>query len=129
MILAIDPGSQKCGLAVMDAQARVLGKKVIERIQLESEIVGLMAKYRMDTIVIGGGTAAKSIQRELSRLDLRCNIVFTNEKFSTLEARRKYWLEHPLRGILRLVPTSLLPPPGPIDDYAAVVLGERYLKS
>jgi len=128
MILAIDPGLQKCGLAVMDGESRVLEKKVIERVRLESEVVGLVAKYRMDTIVIGGGTAAKSVQRELSRIDLYCNIVFTDEKFSTLEARRKYWREHSLRGLLRFVPTSLLPPPGPIDDYAAVVLGERYLK-
>jgi len=128
MILAIDPGLQKCGLAVMDAQSRVLEKKVVERVQLESYVVGLVAKYRMDTIVIGGGTAAKSVQRELSRIDLYCNIVFTDEKFSTLEARRKYWREHPLHGLLRFIPTSLLPPPGPIDDYAAVVLGERYLK-
>jgi len=124
MILAIDPGSLKCGLAVLDSGAKVLERKVIERAKLESEVSALAAKHRVDTIVIGGGTGAKSIQRELSGY----NLVFTGEKFSTLEARKRYWKNNPPRGLLRLIPTSLLPPPVPIDDYAAVVLGEGYLK-
>jgi len=128
MILAIDPGREKCGLAVLDNSAQVLEKKVFSRIELSFEIMTYVAKYRLDTIVVGSGTGAKSVQKDLSRMELRCNIIFTPERFSTLEARRRYWRENPPRGLLRFIPTTLLSPPGPVDDYAAVVLGERYLK-
>lgn len=127
MILAIDPGREKCGLAVLDNSANVLEKKVFLRSELNYEVVSFLSKYQIQTIVIGSGTSSKSLEKELSRIDLRCSLVFAPEKFSTLEARRKYWHDNPPRGLLRLVPASLLSPPVPIDDYAAVILGERYL--
>jgi hypothetical protein len=52
-----------------------------------------------------------------------------DEKNSTLEARPLYWQEYPRRGLLRLLPISLLAPPVAIDDFAAVVLGRRFLAS
>ncbi|MFA4967768.1 MAG: Holliday junction resolvase RuvX [Candidatus Margulisiibacteriota bacterium] len=128
MILAIDPGRDKCGLAVLDDSAVALEKKVIKRAETEAEVLAFIAKYRIETIVIGGGTEARGIEKLLLKLDLRLNIIFTKEDFSTLEARKKYWQENPPKGLLKLVPRSLLSPPVPIDDYAAVILGERYLK-
>jgi RNase H-fold protein (predicted Holliday junction resolvase) len=128
MILAIDPGRGKCGLAVLDNSIQALEKKVVSRSELIPEVLNLVAKYRVETIVIGGGTASKSVQKELSRIDMRVNIIFVPERFSTLQARRLYWKENPPRGLLRFIPTSLRTPPHPIDDYAAQILGMRYLK-
>ena len=128
MILAIDPGRDKCGLAVLDNSAVALEKKIVKRSEIENEVFAFVAKYLIDTIVIGGGTEAKAVQKAILKLDLKLNIVFTKEEFSTLEARKKYWIENPPKGLLRLLPKSLLSPPVPIDDYAAAILGERYLK-
>ena len=128
MIIAIDPGREKCGLVVLNSSIQALEKKVISRVDLIPEVLNLIAKYRVETIVIGGGTASKSVQKELSRMEVRVNIIFVPERFSTLQARRLYWKENPPRGLKRFIPTSLLNPPHPIDDYAAQILGMRYLK-
>ncbi len=128
MILAIDPGREKCGLAVLNASAASLEKKIVKRGDLEGEVVSLIAKYGVKTIVIGDAGDSKAAEKQLIKLDLKANIVFVPEKNSTLEARRRYWKENPPGGLLRLIPTSLIPLPRPVDDYAAVILGERYLK-
>ena len=47
------------------------------------------------------------------------------ERGSTLEARRRYFADHPPRGWRRLVPLSLQVPPQEYDDYVAVLLIER----
>lgn len=128
MILAIDPGTEKCGLAVLDAAARVLEKRICSRLEVSEEVSGLVLKYRIHTLVVGDSTGAKNLKKTISRLDLNASLVFVPEKNSSWEARKRYFAENPPRGLLRLVPSSLLAPPAPIDDYAAVILGERYLK-
>ena len=126
MILAIDPGREKCGLAVLDTDAKE--KKIIKTEEIEQAVTELFSKYKVDTIVIGSGTASKPVEKLVAGLDLRTDIVFFQEKYSTAEARKRYWKENPPKGLLKLIPTSLLFPPRPVDDYAAVILGERYLK-
>ena len=46
---------------------------------------------------------------------------------TTMNARRRYWRENPPGCLARLVPEGMRLPPRPIDDYAAVLLAERYL--
>lgn len=128
MILSIDPGKDKCGLAILNDSARTLEKKVVSRRELSFEVTGFVAKYAIQTIVVGGSTTSRSVQKELMRMDLRASIVFIEEEFSTQEARKRYFKENPPRGLRRLIPSGLLVPPHLIDDYAAVILGERYLK-
>jgi hypothetical protein len=52
-----------------------------------------------------------------------------DEHLSSVEARSRYLDDHKPRGIARLIPKGMRTPPEPIDDYAAVVLAERYLKT
>ena len=56
-------------------------------------------------------------------------IVLFPEKFTTLDARKRYWIENPPKGLWKLVPEGLRLPPRPYDDYAAVLLGERFLEN
>jgi RNase H-fold protein (predicted Holliday junction resolvase) len=128
MILAIDPGREKCGLAVMDQSAQLLEKKIAGRFELSGEVPRLMQKYRIETIVIGSGTASKGVHKDLLKMELNAHLVFIPEKNSTLQARKRYWKEHEPQGLLRFIPRALLNPPHPVDDYAALILGERYLK-
>ena len=53
------------------------------------------------------------------------NIV--NEYRTTDEAKKRYWQENPPKGIRRLIPRGMLVPPVPVDDFAAVIIGEKYL--
>jgi RNase H-fold protein (predicted Holliday junction resolvase) len=128
MILAIDPGKDKCGLAVLDPQGRVATKAVLARADLVEQLPEYLRKFTIPTLVIGQGHFGQELARELEQLKLSAHLVFVSEKFSTLEARKLYWQENKPRGLLRLVPTSLRLPPVPIDDHAAVILGQRYLK-
>lgn len=128
MILAIDPGKKKCGLAILDPDAAVLSKTVVSRREIASYVIGCFAQYRISSVVVGKSSSGKEIEKELSRLDFKTNLVFISEKFSSLEARKRYWQENKPKGILRLIPASMRMLPVPIDDYAAVILGERYLK-
>lgn len=127
MILAIDPGREKCGIAVLDRKGKVLERGVLSRKEIKSSIYHLLAKHIISTLVIGRSAFGKELEKEISGMNIQSNIVFVSEKYSTLEARKRYWKHHPPKGLLRLIPTSLLTPPVPIDDYAAVILGERFL--
>ncbi|MBI5701695.1 hypothetical protein HZC34_07660 [Candidatus Saganbacteria bacterium] len=128
MILALDPGLLKCGLAVLDASAHVLDKKIIEIKTLDFEITSFVAKYAVNTVVVGSGTGSKEIQKSISKLNLPADIATIREANSTLEAKKLYFRENPPSFFMRLIPISLQTPPRPIDDYAAIILGERYLK-
>jgi hypothetical protein len=54
-------------------------------------------------------------------------VCLAEEAETTLVARRRYFRDHPPRGWRRLLPLSLQVPPEPYDDYAAAIIGERYL--
>jgi len=49
------------------------------------------------------------------------------ETGTTLEARRRYFRDHPPRGWRRLLPITLQLPPEEYDDYVAELLLERVL--
>lgn len=55
------------------------------------------------------------------------HIVLVDERNTSLEARRRYYEDHPPRGIWRLVPRGLLVPKAALDGYAALLIVERYL--
>lgn len=128
MIMAVDPGREKCGLAVLDDSAKVLEKRICTASQIADEVSGLVLKYRITTLVLGDSTGSNSVKKSISRLELSANLVFVPEKNSSFEARKRYFKENPPQGLWRFVPSSLLTPKVPIDDFAAVILGERYLK-
>ncbi len=44
-----------------------------------------------------------------------------------MEARERYWEHHRRRGWRRLVPSTMLVPPDPVDDFVAFILAERVL--
>ena len=127
MILAIDPGKDKTGLAVMDRQVKVAEKKVVKSLRLLDEVNDLLKKFDIKNIIVGDGTCAKECRARLYALPF--DIIFVSEKNSSYEARKLYFNDHPPAGILRLIPRGLLFPPVPVDDYAAVVLGRRYLNA
>jgi RNase H-fold protein (predicted Holliday junction resolvase) len=127
MILAIDPGKNKCGLAILDKKGNVQEIKIISREDISNSIPHYVAKYGVYTLVVGRSHFGKELEKELSRLDLRINIIYISEKYSTHEARKRYWKTNKPKGLMRLIPTSLRVPPEPVDNYAAVILGERFL--
>lgn len=123
MLLAIDPGREKCGLALFDDQGKLLNKQVLPRPELQI----YLKKQSATRLVIGQGAFGQALAKEIKEYLPTVVINFVAETNSTQQARLRYWQANKPRGLWRLIPTSLRQPPVLIDDYAAVILGERYL--
>lgn len=121
--MAVDPGADKCGVAVVDDA----GKPVYMAIVGTHEIVGVVEQWAAKgaKVVVGRGTGHKRVVGMLREGGVEVEL--EEERGTSLEARRLYWEANPRRGWRRLVPVGLLVPPKPVDDWAAVVIARRFL--
>ena len=126
-ILAIDPGREKTGIAILK-NSDVLEHKIINSDELVQIIKSLLEKYIIKTIVMGNGTSSKKKYDLLKREFMDRDIVLINEYRTTDEARKLYFQENPPKGWKKLIPLGMQVPPVPVDDYAAIVIGRKYLK-
>lgn len=130
MMIAIDPGREKCGIAVVHQHRGVLMQEVIVTSRLTVVVKELLAEYKVSIIVIGDGTSSREAKGKIEQLRIdgeAIKIVLIDERHSTDQARERYWQEHPPKGLMRLIPVTMQVPPKPVDDYVAVILAERYL--
>lgn len=126
-ILSIDPGREKCGVAVVGKEDGVLWKGVVGTAGLAPLVIDLAAVHDIQTIVVGDRTSHNAAVDAITSLETQSlTIVPVDEHHSSEEARTRYWREHPPAGLWRLVPLGLRVPPVPVDDYVAVILAERY---
>ncbi len=129
MILGFDPGRDKCGLAVMGREQQLLYHQVVPSQEAIATIQQLCQQFVVEIIVMGDQTTAKSWKQKISRdLPTSVPIVMVDERYSSLEARDRYWQMYPPKGIQRLIPQGLREPPRPVDDIVAILLIERYLQ-
>ena len=126
-ILAIDPGREKTGIAILK-NSDVLEHKIINSEELVQIIKSLLEKYIIKTIVMGNGTSSKKKYDLLKREFIDRDIVLINEYRTTDEARKLYFQENPPKGWKKLIPLGMQVPPVPVDDYAAIVIGRKYLR-
>ena len=63
MILALDPGSVKTGVAVVHKDGSLAWKKVIQTEDFEKEMQGVLDAYDIGVIVMGNGTHHKEMQQ------------------------------------------------------------------
>ncbi|NLY75636.1 MAG: resolvase [Firmicutes bacterium] len=125
MILAVDPGSHKCGLAVVDRRGAILEKMVVPTVELLNTVCVIINKHPVSVLVVGDRTNGKIIGEKLKTFGLPVEMI--DESGSSLEGRRRYLKEHS-RGLMRLIPIGLRFPKEAYDDYVAVILAERFLK-
>ena len=126
-ILAIDPGREKTGIAILK-NSDVLEHKIINSEELVQIIKSLLEKYIIKTIVMGNGTSSKKKYDLLKQEFIDRDIVLINEYRTTDEARKLYFQENPPKGWKKLIPLGMQVPPVPVDDYADIVIGRKYLK-
>lgn len=125
-ILSIDPGRHKCGLAV-GQRGTVLARAVVPRDQVAAAVAEWAQRYGVNRVVLGGGTGSDAIRIALTSVRGLPPLETVQEAGTTLQARRRYFRDHPPRGWRRLIPLSLQVPPEEFDDYVAVLLLERAL--
>ena len=124
MILGIDPGTRKCGYAVVRAGLPPVTIGIVETPALSALVAELLTRHPIEVIALGSGTHAPPVRLLLGGCGLPVHVV--DERETTLLARARYFADHPPRGWRRLVPRGMLLPPRPIDDYAALLIAERY---
>ena len=127
MIMAIDPGRDKCGIVVMNVNGDIKYQSVVETATLETVLIELSDKFELRTIVLGDGTTSKAAKQRISSALPNIHIEVVNERHSTEEARKLYWQKNPPRSWRRLLPTSMQVPPVPVDDLVAEILAINFL--
>lgn len=128
VVLGFDPGRDKCGIAVMGLDRQLYYHKVILAEEAIANIEVQLQKFTVSLIVMGDQTTAKKWKQQLNQeLSKPRNIILVDERYSTLEARDRYWQMYPPQGIIKLLPKGMRQPPRAIDDIVAVLLIERYL--
>jgi len=129
VVLAIDPGTKKCGYAVVDCNLKLLSRKVISFENFITNLKEIFNNYDIDKVILGDGTNYKIIEAIIKEKFPQINIELVDEKFSTLKARKRYFELYPPQGIFKFIPLSLRVPPCDYDDIVAVLLAEDYFKS
>ena len=126
-ILGFDPGKDKCGVAVMDSNRALLYHQVLQTGEVISQINNLVQQYNVSRIAIGDQTTSRQWNQQLATAFPNLLISLVDERYSSLEARDRYWQMYPANFLTKLIPQGMRQPPRPIDDLVAIILIERYL--
>jgi RNase H-fold protein (predicted Holliday junction resolvase) len=126
VVLGVDPGRDKCGVAVL-TEGKVLQQEVVLRNRFLGVVRDLVKEYNVEVIVLGDGTGSAEFRAELQEQLPDMRLITVDERHTTEEARNMYWIEHRPKGLKRLLPTTMQVPPEPYDDYVAVILAQRFL--
>ncbi|MGB6301615.1 MAG: pre-16S rRNA-processing nuclease YqgF [Rivularia sp. (in: cyanobacteria)] len=128
VILGFDPGKDKCGVAVMGLDRQLQYHQVVSSPTAIASIGDLYQKYPISLLVMGNQTTSKRWKQQIEeKLSPSVNIILVDERYSSLEARDRYWQMYPPKGLTKLLPKGMRTPPRPIDDIVAILLIERYL--
>ena len=127
VVVAIDPGGAKCGLAVVHLDGQAITLDVLPLDKLRPRIAEATSQFFVTAVLVGDSTGHKAMLERLSEFRLPVAPELVCEKGSTLRARQRYFDDHPPRGWRKLVPNGMLLPPRPVDDYAALVIAEDWL--
>jgi RNase H-fold protein (predicted Holliday junction resolvase) len=142
-VLSIDPGREKCGVAIVESTAGqslssdasgnspfvVLRQEIVPRQQMMARLGELIECFLPDAFLLGNATTSKALATGLVGQWPQIALHIVDEAGSTLAARDLFWKAHPPRGWRRCVPLSLQYPPVPLDDFAALVLAQRFFQN
>lgn len=133
IVLAVDPGTAKCGVAVVERREPPLAhhvrhRAVVETARLEAHVRELLRSHPVGAVLVGDATGGRALAETLRAL-LPPGVPLhpVPEAHTSERARARYLAENPPRGLLaRLVPAGMRVPPVPVDDYVAVILAETF---
>lgn len=126
-IIAIDPGSDKCGIAVLAMTGIIIFRRTAARSDIEQILRELHLRYEPEKYSVGDGTNSAMISKMVEKISgVKPDMI--PERDSTLEGRSLAWDVNPPGGIFRILPRIFWPLPKDIDSWAAVVIGRRSLQ-
>lgn len=134
-VLAIDPGTAKCGLAVVrrresqPSPPEVLHREIVDTARIAERVAEVVGEFAPDVVVVGDATGSAAVRGVLegAAIPNLPPVRVVPEAYTSERARRRYLSENPPRNVLaRLVPPGMRTPDVPYDDYVAVLLAEDF---
>ncbi|MBS1723969.1 MAG: Holliday junction resolvase RuvX [Armatimonadetes bacterium] len=130
-VLAVDPGSSKCGMAVVfrsnAGRIDLVWRGVVPTEQLQTKIEQIAQEHPFSMVIVGSGTRSTETVGRIRETLPSVGILVVDERDTTMKARERYWEHNPRRGWRRLIPATLQTPKDPVDDFVALILAERVL--
>ncbi|NMB46091.1 MAG: pre-16S rRNA-processing nuclease YqgF [Firmicutes bacterium] len=131
-IIAIDPGTEKCGLAVVSIDGEIRLQEIVREKDLLGRVRGVARHYSPALVVVGDRTGAERFMELVEQegiAELVAGVEAIDEHLTSQEARRYYLEERRRAGswLYRIIPLGMQVPDQPYDDYVAVILARRYL--
>lgn len=127
-IIGIDPGRAKCGYATVYEDGERAQLAVVPTGAIAATLAADLAAGDIAAICIGHATTSDAIVKLCRSQWPAVPVAVVDETNTSLEARRRYYEDHPPKGLQRLVPRGLLVPKAPLDGYAALLIVERYMR-
>lgn len=131
-VLSIDPGTEKCGIAVVtrasEDTSRTLHREIAETPRLVVRVMNLLSQYpEIEAVLIGNATRGAALAKALTpSLPPGMPLHRVDEAFTSQRARTRFQIENPPRGWQKMVPPGMRTPPRAYDDYVAVLLAEDF---
>jgi RNase H-fold protein (predicted Holliday junction resolvase) len=128
-VIGIDPGRTKCGIAVVFEDGERVALGVVPTAAIAERLRASIDEGDIAAICVGHATTSDAVVALCRSSWPDIPVAVVDESNTTLQARQRYYRDHPPKGLLRLVPRGLLVPKEPLDGYAALLIVERFLKS
>ena len=128
LILGVDPGSSKSGVALLKADGTIENTEVLLMSNVTEALAEFLGQEDIAICILGNGTTSAQMQNILEQSLPRAVIKVVDEAHSTEEARTLYWEVNPPKGLRKLFPLSMQQPTGNLDGLAAAILVRRYLR-
>lgn len=125
--VGFDPGKDKCGMAIVQGDGTPLRHEVVASAQAVETLVSWCEAFEIEALILGDQTGSKQWRSRIQAVLPELRIEVIDERFSSQEARDRYWDVYPAMGFDRLVPRGMRFPPRAIDDLVAIILVERFL--
>lgn len=126
-IIGIDPGRTKCGFAIVFEDGERVDLGVVPTAAIRARLEAETGAGDLAAICVGHATTSDAVVQLCRAAWPDIPVTVVDESNTTLQARQRYYRDHPPRGLLRLIPRGLLVPKEPLDGYAALLIVERYL--
>ncbi|HME82416.1 MAG TPA: hypothetical protein VKF82_10095 [Candidatus Eremiobacteraceae bacterium] len=125
--IGVDPGRTKCGVAIAYEDGERADLRVVPTPELEAYLTAHAPAPDIAGICVGHATTSSAVVALCRTAFPGVPVSIVDESRTTLEARQRYYQDHPPRGLARLIPRGLLVPDEPLDGYAALLIIERFL--
>ena len=127
-IIAIDPGTHKCGLLIADIDKEIVIDAKVSPPNSVLDLINVWGnKYSIQLTLLGNGTNSSYWYSKLLTQNIS-PIRLVDERGTTFRARSRYWEIYPPNLLLRLLPKGMWLPPNNLDTISALVLLEDYLE-